>query len=194
MNKTVKISLIIGGSLALIGAGYLIWKKFYKKPDKNEIPPTTKEVKEKIVEIEQEQVKEKKIDQNKLQSSKAYKQLKEDIDKHYTLYADVEWYMCPTDTNIIKNCKEPCATCKTDSKFSAGATQGVWILVMSRLAEMKNKFLQNEKDADIKEIGNKLLQKFKSDTDKVFKPEFYNENTNWYAEYLKKGGTPIPKS
>jgi hypothetical protein len=31
MNKKIKIALIIGGSLALVGIGYLVWKKYFKK-------------------------------------------------------------------------------------------------------------------------------------------------------------------
>lgn len=183
MNRNLKIALIIGGSLALVGAGYFIWKKYYKKP--NQAPQSPEQAKEEIKEIEQQQVQETKIDQKKLDNSQAYQELKKEIDKAYTLYNNEDFVMCATDTIKIVNCRN-------QNAFSEGATQGVWILTMRRLIDMQNTFNKNVKDSEVKAIGNSLIAKYKEDTDKVFLPKFYNTNTTWYAEYLKKGGTPIP--
>lgn len=173
MNKNLKIALLIGGSLALVGAGYFIWKKYYKKSNQD------------LQSLEQQQVQENKIDQKKLDNSQAYQELKKEIDKAYTLYKNEDFVMCPTDTIKIVNCRN-------QNAFSEEATQGVWILTMRRLKDIENTFIKNVKDAEVKAIGNSLIAKYKQDTDKVFLPKFYNTNTSWYAEYIKKGGKPIP--
>lgn len=183
MNRNLKIGLIVGGSIALLGIGYFVWKKYYRK--NNQSPQSPEEAKEQINNIEQEQVVENKIDQNKLDNSQAYQELKKEIDKAYSLYNNEDFVMCATDTIKIINCRDKNA-------FSEGATQGVWILTIRRYKELMNKFNSEVKDSEVKEVGNKLLAKYKEDTDKVFLPKFYNTNTTWYAEYLKKGGTPIP--
>ena len=91
MNKNLKIALIIGGSLALVGVGYFIWKKYYKKSNQD------------LQSLEQQQVQENKIDQNKLDNSQAYQELKKEIDKAYTLYNNEDFVMCATDTIKIVN-------------------------------------------------------------------------------------------
>lgn len=182
MTKNVKMALIVGGSLALIGLGYFVWKKYYKKSDE---PKSPEEVKAEIEEIEQEQVVENKVDQAKLESSEPYKELKKEIDKTYDLYKNEDFEMCGTDTITIVNCK-------TNGAFSEGLTQGVWIQTIRRLKKAEATFNTSEKDAGVKEVGNKLVAKVTQDTNKVFNPKFYNTNTSWYADYIKRGGTPIP--
>jgi len=182
MNKNLKIGLIIGGSLALVGIGYLVWKKYSKK--NTDSPRNPEEVKEQINNIEEQAISDDNVIENKLDKSEAYKTLKSEIEKSYTLYNNEDFVMCPTDTIKIANCKN-------NKPFSEGLTQGVWIQIIRRYKSIKKSFNDAEKDIQVKELGNKLLSKLKEDTDKIFLPKFYNTDTTWYAEYLKKGGTPI---
>ena len=93
--------------------------------------------------------------------------------------------MCPTVTPQIINCKNK-------EPFSVDATQGTWILMKTYFTNYKNKFIKNEKDNAIKTYGKILIDKAELEFNRVYQPQFYNTTTNWYAEYLKNGGTPIP--
>ena len=190
MNRNLKIGFIIGGSIALIG---IVSYALYKRNKRNKTPKSIKEIEDTAKDEIIEQIKKEtnnspeqttvKVEQ--LETNPNIVKLKKDLAKGYDIFSNEQFVMCPTSTAQIINCKNKEA-------FSLGATQGTWILLTKNFIGYKNKFYKNEKDSLVQSYGQKLLDSLEKEFNRVYQPQFYNATTNWYAEYLKKGGTPLP--
>jgi len=182
MNRTTKIILISVAVSSLLIGTYFIYKKYKPKKKPKSIKQIEDSVKEEIEELIKEKPELKKVN---YESSPYYIELKKDLAKVYDIFSNEQFEMCPTVTPQIINCKNK-------EPFSVDATQGTWILMKTYFTNYKNKFIKNEKDNAIKTYGKILIDKAELEFNRVYQPQFYNTTTNWYAEYLKNGGTPIP--
>lgn len=190
MNRNLKIGLIVGGSIGLIG---VISYFLYKRKKEKETPKSIKQIEDTAKEEIIEEIKtetnsspeEAKIKVEELEKNPNIVELKKDLAKGYDIFSNEQFVMCPTSTAQIINCKNK-------EPFSLGATQGTWILLSRNFIRYKDKFYKNEKDNFVKEYGQKLINSLQKEFNRVYKPQYYNTTTNWYSEYLKKGGTPIP--
>lgn len=186
MTTTNKIILISASTLTIGVIGYFLYKRFGKKDNKTVNIKAVENLEEKSVEKVEELVKEKpELKEVEYKSSPNYIELKKDLAKVYDIFSNEQFEMCPTQTPQIINCKN-------GEAYSKGATQGVWIMLQRYFKDYQNKFLTNEKNDAIKEYGQLLINSADVEFNRIFQPQFYNTTTNWYSDYIKKGGTPIP--
>jgi hypothetical protein len=125
------------------------------------------------------------FDPLKYANTKAYKDLKENLRLGYY---SMELVCNPNGTNAPLNCN-------TKTPISPGLAQGVWLQYVragKRFAREFHPEPEVQSDPNFKAWGNKEIAKFNQKTDQLFPPKYFNTNQPFYAEYLSKGGTPIP--
>jgi hypothetical protein len=118
-------------------------------------------------------------------NSKPYKDLKENL---RLAYYSMELVCNPTGSNAPVNCK-------TNKALDPGLAQGVWMQYVRAGKRFANEFNNDPiaiKNADFIAWGNNEIAKFTNKIDVLFPPKFFNTNQPFYADYIAKGGTPIP--
>lgn len=184
---TTKKKIIIASAIfGVLVIGGIIFYRLRKKNKSSE----TKEIQEIEKEVVEEVLKETKlaeVDVKQLEQNPKILKLKGEFAKVYDIFKNEQFELCPTDTQKIINCK-------TKSAFSDGAVQGSWILLQKRFRNARKEFRDSlsTSENDLKVYGEKLISKLDQEMNRIFKPQYFSENTKWYSEYIKKGGIPLP--
>jgi hypothetical protein len=170
MRQSVKIALIMGGMALTAGIGYLLFSR--EDEDDDSKPPTTKPPTTKPPTTKPPTTKPSTTVDYSLHPK--IKKLKKKIDTIYLTLEDLE---NRNGVVVYKSSGKP---------VSYGLDQGVWILTQRDITGLKNALNAETIKPEVKQFGLEVIEKLQRHLDSIFDPKFYNYNTDWYKEYLKK--------
>jgi hypothetical protein len=83
--------------------------------------------------------------------------------------------------------------CKSKSVYDPGLVQGSWIMFQRQLKSLQKAIVkETPTDQGAQKHGLALINHLATRINNVMDPKYFNQNQQFYKDYVKTGATPIP--
>lgn len=81
--------------------------------------------------------------------------------------------------------------CTTGNEYNSDLLRGTWVILKKKIKSITSELEKNTTDDKVIKHGKLIIKGVSNTLDRKFDPVYYNTNSDWYKDYLKKGGTAI---